>query len=203
MKRWHFELNDHEDLIFDQRLHWWYFAPLLVYEVVLLVLTYIGVSVFAKLPWWLILLPASIFVVLTLRLVYRWGRYRSSHLILTTDRLVDASGVIGRRVREFPVRQISNLDSSQSLFERIAGFGSVAVESPGEGSLERLVYVRKPERVKNLISAQISRLNTRNVGGSSPRSAVDELTKLADLRRDGSISQQEYDLAKQKLLNQI
>lgn len=202
MALWRFDLNEDEDLVIDQKPHW---IMLMVptFQLLLLVsLTILGVIFLSFLPSWVVLFPLAVFVFLAGRFGIRLGRYKASHLIVTSERLIYSSGFLGRRVREIPIAQISNLSYSQRLGERVLQFGSLRVDHSGENVRDVFNFVRRPERIVRLVSSQISR-RSLGPGQTRPHSPLDELSKLATLRRDGSITEDEYEAAKSRLLNQI
>lgn len=195
------DLNEDEDLIVDQRPHWLIVVLPIFQLLVFLVLAALAIRFASSLPWWTILFPCAILVFILGRLTARIAKYRASHLIVTTERLIYVSGVLRRRVREIPILQISNLTFAQRLFERLWRCGSLQIEHVGERGTDTFPGIRRPDRIVRMISAQISRRSSAS--SVSGPSVIDELTKLAQLLKDGSISEQEYDQVKSKLLNQI
>lgn len=202
MAFWHFDLNEDEDLVVDQKPHWSVLLVPVFQLLLLTVLTVSGVAILSFLPSWTLWLPLAVLVILTCRLGLRIVKYKASHLIITTERLIHINGAIGRRVREIPIGQISNLSYSQRMLDRMLGFGALEVDHSGENGKDIFNYVRRPDRIVRLTSSQISRHSqVRGIGNSL--SPIDELSKLAELRQAGSITQDEYDMAKSRLLNQI
>ena len=202
MALWHFDLNEDEDLVIDQKPHWIMLVAPTVQLLLLVSLTALGVILLPFLPSWAMLLPLAVFIFLAVRFGTRLGRYKASRLIVTSERLISSGGLLVRRVKEVPIAQISNLSYSQRLGERVLQFGSLQVDHSGESLHDVFNFVRRPERIVRLVSSQISR---RSLGSGQTRShsPLDELSKLATLRRDGSITQDEYEAAKSRLLNQI
>ncbi|NNN18488.1 MAG: PH domain-containing protein [Acidimicrobiaceae bacterium] len=202
MAPWRFDLNEDEDLVVDQRPHWSMLAPPLIQLIVLVVLATLGIVLLSFMAYWTIFIPLVLFLFLLVRLVLRLAKYRGSHLIVSTERLIYISGVIGRRVQEIPISQISNLSFRQTLFERLFGFGSLEVDHAGEDGRVLIRLVRRPQLIVRLLSSQMSR---RLTAGDAVKSfsPVDQLAKLAELRRAGSITDVEYESAKSKLLDQI
>ena len=202
MAPWRFDLNEDEDLVVDQRPHWSMLAAPLIQLIVLVVLATLGIVLLSFMAYWTIFIPLGLFLFLLVRLVLRLAKYRGSHLIVSTERLIYISGVIGRRVQEIPILQISNLSFRQTLFERLFGFGSLEVDHAGEDGRVLIRLVRRPQLIVRLLSSQMSR---RLTAGDAVKSfsPVDQLAKLAELRRAGSITDVEYESAKSKLLDQI
>lgn len=201
MRYWHLDLNEDEDLVVDERPHRVILVLPIFQLVLFLFLAALSIRFASSLPWWTILFPLAILLLILGRMGIRIAKYRASHLIVTTQRLIYVSGALRRRVREIPILQISNLTSSQRVFDRLWRCGSLQVEHAGEGGMDSFASIRRPDRIVRIISAQISRRSS--LVGRSGFSVIDGLSKLAQLRKEGSISEQDYDYVKSKLLNQI
>jgi len=162
----------------------------------------LAIVTLSSLPSWTLFFPLALLLVLLGRLGLRIAKYKASHLIITTERLVYIDGTLGRRVTEIPIGQISNLSYSQKILDRVLGFGALEVDHSGEDGGDVFKYVGRPDRIVKLISSQISRYSSAR-GAGKAFSPIDELSKLAELRQAGSITQDEYEMAKSRLLNQI
>ncbi|TAN21616.1 MAG: hypothetical protein EPN30_09415 [Actinomycetota bacterium] len=202
MALWRFELNEDEDLVIDQKPHWSMLMVPVVQVVLILAVTVLGIIYLSFLPSWTLLFPLALCAVLSGRLAFRTAKYKASRLIVSNERLIYVSGVLGRRAQEIPIPQISNLSFNQKLSNRILGYGSVEVDHSGEHGKAIFQYVRRPERIVRLVTSQISRRSSVR-GVTKAYSPIDELTKLAHLMQAGSITQDEYESAKSRLLDQI
>lgn len=202
MKNWQLELNDQEDLIIDQHPHPSFLLSSILQVLFVIVLSLLAVAIFSTLPLWTILIPVGVIGLSILNLLLKFLKYKSSHLIITTERLIDVKGIMGRRVREIPIYQITNLTSSQSLLERFLNCGSLRVEYSGEIGHDDFFHVRRPERIVRFLGSRPASRPPTSTG--VPRvSPLDELVKLEELRNRGTLSEQEYDRAKSRLLDQI
>ncbi len=202
MALWQFELNEDEDLVIDQKPHWSMLMAPIVEVAVVVAGSVLAIIYVSFLPSWTILFPLALLVFLLGRFGFRFAKYKASRLIVSNERLIFVSGVLGRRSQEIPISQISNLSFNQKLSSRILGYGLLEVDHSGEHGKTTLQYVRRPGRIVRLVTAQISRRSSIQ-GVSKAYSPLDELTKLAHLMQSGSITQAEYDVAKSRLLDQI
>lgn len=196
-----FDLNDNEDLVLDQKPHWLMLAAPTVHVLFLVLISILAVTLLSFLPSWTLGIPLVVLLVLLLRLAFRTGRFNESHLIVTNERIVHVSGLFGRKVKEIPISQISNLSYSQRLIDRIFGVGSLEIEHSGSDGRNSFDMVRRPDRIVTAVSSQLSRRSS--IPSERTYSPLDELSKLAELRRSGSITQEEYEAAKSRLLDQI
>lgn len=93
----------------------------------------IGVVALVLLLWW-VLAP-----------VLRW---RTTHFVLTTRRVLVRQGVLSRTGRDVPLARINDVAFEHSLFERMLGCGTLMVESAGERGQVVLSDVPHVERVQ-------------------------------------------------------
>lgn len=202
MKKWQLELNDREDLVLDQYPHPIFLLSPTLQTLLVIVLSSVAAAIFSGLPLWTVLIPVGVLCMSLLNLLTKYIKYKSSHFIVTTERLIDVKGTMSRRVREIPIHQITNLTSSQSLLERLLDSGSLRVEYSGEIGHDDFLHVRSPEKIVRFLGARSSAGLSSSVGLSRV-SPLDELVKLEELRNRGTLSEQEYDRAKSRLLDQI
>lgn len=93
----------------------------------------IGVIALVLLLWW-VLAP-----------VLRW---RTTHFVLTTRRVLVRQGVLSCTGRDVPLARINDVAFEHSLFERMLGCGTLIVESAGERGQVVLSDVPHVERVQ-------------------------------------------------------
>lgn len=131
-----------------------------------------------------------------------WIDWLFTKYIITTERLVIREGLIARRGKEIPLERIDNVAFSQTVGERILRSGDLIVESAGEGGQSRYTDIPRPEETQSLIY-RIREARILALEGTAGRSAADEISKLAALRDQGVISDDEFESKKRKLLDDI
>lgn len=197
-------LNDYETVALDLHPHWWYFSE----PVASLVASIVGgilVRVFLDGDAERVLTWAAIIaiVVSVLWLVLRYARWANTNFVITSDRIIFRSGVVAKSGIEIPLERVNNVLFSQSVFERLLGAGDLLIESGGEAGQQRFTDVRRPERVQNLIHAQMEVNESRRFGGSAPAAAPDvptQLEKLEGLLERGTLTPEEFEEQKRRLL---
>ena len=116
---------------------------------------------------------------------------------------------------EIPLDRINTVFFNQSLFERLLGAGDLGVESAGEGGQQTFEAVRKPNLVQNEIyramesnerrtfeqmgEATAAAMGSANAGPSIP----EQIEQLDALRRQGTISDEEFETKKRDLLDRM
>ena len=195
-------LNPDESVALDLNPHWWYFAESVSSFAVSGILwlfvfgqddrksylTYpIGVIALATLVW----------------VIVRYLKWRTTYFVITSDRLIYRHGVIGKAGIEIPLERVNNVNFKQGIFERIIGAGDLLIESGGEDGQQRFTDVSHPDKVQNLIHMQMEDNQKRSfsVNVTGGNDVATQLEKLEGLRDRGSISAEEFEAQKQRLLN--
>ncbi|MGI8775222.1 MAG: PH domain-containing protein [Actinomycetota bacterium] len=203
-------LADHEKLVFDIRPHWLSLVPPILWIVVFATLWILGHR-----------MAGSQFdgsaqtnvqkgvAVLCLALILYFGifpmaRWATTHFVLTSDRLITRSGVIGKHSREMPLERINDVAFTQTAIERFLGSGDLMIESAGERGQSRITNVRKPEQVQLMIYKETESNNNRMMsGGQREETVMDQLEALGRLRESGTITEEEFETKKQELLKRL
>jgi uncharacterized membrane protein YdbT with pleckstrin-like domain len=220
-------LSEDEELIYDLRPHW---LTLVVPALLTVVVAVVVLAAWVVMPAGDLQQPARLAVgllgvaVLLATVVGRVVRWATTHLVLTTERLIFRSGLVAKFGREIPLERINDVTFSQSLFERIIGAGDLLLESAGEHGQSRFSNVRDPEAVQLEIYRQMEANDRRRAGYATTqphppahppaadrtptppirsRSALDDLERLADLRDRGAITEQEFQRMKRELLDRM
>ena len=79
-------------------------------------------------------------------------RWRTTHYVITTRRVMGRSGVTRRVGQDLPLYRIEDVTFEHSLLGRLLGSGDLVLESSGEQGGLRLVDVPKVEAVQRIIS---------------------------------------------------
>jgi uncharacterized membrane protein YdbT with pleckstrin-like domain len=194
-------LNQDESIVLDVHPHWLFFAEPALTVLGLVVLTIVLAIVAGNATLNIVML-----VLLVVALVWAGWRtltWRTTHFVITSDRLIYRSGVFAKRGIQIPLERVNNVNFKQGVLERIVGAGDLLVESAGEDGQQRFTDVRHPDRVQNIIHAQINENENRFIAGATPASAVDtatQLEKLEGMLQRGTLTREEFDLEKHRLL---
>ncbi len=211
-------LADHEKLIFDLKPHWVALVPSILWTLVAIAGLFLGyrgvdavfddsentakmvVGAVVTIGWYLLaVLPAM--------------RWRWTMFVLTSDRLITRSGIIAKHSREIPLERINDVTFTQTVLERALGAGDLLIESAGERGQTRITDVRKPEQVQLMIYKQTEDNSTRIVRGQMGEvqghtapveaSVTQQLEELGRLRKDGVLTEEEFQAKKAELLKRL
>jgi uncharacterized membrane protein YdbT with pleckstrin-like domain len=199
-------LNPNETVALDLHPHWWYFAEpaaALAASIVAggLVLGLLDAGNTRKYLAWAAL---ALVVVCALWLLKRYFGWLTTNFVITSDRIIFREGVLAKQGIEIPLERVNNVNFGQSAFERIIGAGDLLIESGGEDGQQRFTDIRKPQNIQNLITSQAeAKIRSRASYGapaSAPMDVASQLEKLEGLLQRGSLSQEEFDSQKARLL---
>lgn len=126
--------------------------------------------------------------------------------VLTNERLITRKGVIARQGTEIPLENINDIRFSQTILERMLRSGDLLIESAGEQGQSRFSNIPQPEEFQSLLyEIREARVGALQRGGSPPVAddATSKLERLAALRKQGDISDEEYEAKKRQLLGEI
>ena len=195
-------LNPTESVALDLHPHWWFFAEAATSFAVsgvlwLFVFGQENPKTYLTYPIGVIALGALVW------LFVRYLKWRTTYFVITSDRLIYRHGVIAKAGIEIPLERVNNVNFKQSIFERLIGAGDLLIESGGEDGQQRFSDIAKPAKVQNLIHLQMEDNQNRsfsvNVAGGND--VATQLEKLEGLRDRGSITAEEFEAQKQRLLN--
>jgi len=142
-------------------------------------------------------------VVTAVWLIIRYLNWLTTNFVITSNRLIFRHGVIGKSGIEIPLERVNNVNFNQSMFERLLGAGDLLIESGGEDGQQRFTDIRRPAQVQNLIHAQMEAHYQRRAAytTTSPTGDITEqLERLEGMLHRGTLSQEEFEAQKSKLL---
>jgi uncharacterized membrane protein YdbT with pleckstrin-like domain len=165
-------------------------------------------------PWWL--WPAIWIVAMLIYPIPRLTWWLTSNFVVTSERVIHRQGFIAKRSMEIPLEAINDVRFEQGIFDRIVGAGTLRISSAADFGTNSFDDVRHPEEVQKTIYHQ-GELNRKRMyqgdqAGTPPPpapaippaapSATTELERLAKLRADGVLTEDEFQAQKAKILGQ-
>lgn len=151
-------LSDGERVVLHKHPHW---KMLLVPYLALLIVLGAGIwgaILVQDLTWvtiaWIIIGAVALALVVWLFLV-PFVRWRTTHFIITTDRVMAREGVINRTGIDIPLSRISSVRFEHGLVDRIVGCGTLIIESSSQEPLE-FDDIPNVERVHTLLYREVN-----------------------------------------------
>ena len=202
------QLKDDEEILLITRQHWIkLILPIFVWLVVAVLLIwlagnmgFIGTLVLALYP------------------IFEYINWKNNLWCITNLRVVDESGFFSRYSKESPLDKINNVEYDQNIWGRIMGFGSVDIQTAAELGETTYELIQNPKLLKDTIThaqeeykkmqiknqaTQLAEAIAKSTAAVKPSQQLiaDELQKLFNLYQQGAITQEEYQVQKNKLMN--
>jgi membrane protein YdbS with pleckstrin-like domain len=213
-------LSQNEIVKVDLKPHWLYFFGPAATLVVLIVLAIVLVASFdaAWLGWFSVI----VLVVGACWLVGRFVRWRSTYFVITNDKVIYRQGVLRKSGVQIPLERVNSVNFEQNLVERVVGAGDLIIESGGMAGPASFSDVRHPDKVQIVLHDAIEE-NASGITASAgempyrpapqvatpstplpppPPDVASQLERLEGLLQRGSITREEFDTQKQRLLGE-
>lgn len=195
-------LNDFETVRLDLHPHWWYITPpFSAFAVTVALMIYaltLGDSSGAKAVK---IIAVILLVIAGMWALSRYVRWYTTYFVVTSDRVIFRQGVLRKVGVQIPLERVNNVNFSQTIFERMLGAGDLLIESGGEDGAQRFTDIKHPDEVTNEIHAAMEDNDRTSRGYSAPQADyVDQLERLEAMRDRGSISEDEFQEQKRRLL---
>jgi membrane protein YdbS with pleckstrin-like domain len=196
-------LSDDEVIITSFRPHWkLLFVPLLWF--VGLSVAMILVAVYLDLLQWILIAALVVFLVIfVVKPLVGWWTTR---YVLTSERLITRSGLIAKTGVEIPLERITNVNFSQTFFERLLGAGDLLIESAGAQGQSKFRDIPHPDAFQTVLYKAREARSLEMTGTQRQPQRTDHagaIRDLARLRDEGLISEEEYEAKRRKLLEEM
>ena len=134
-------LSEGEKVVIHKHPHW---KMLLLPYIILIVTLAVGVWLAilvkdASSPWntiGLIAIGAVALILIVWLFLVPFARWRSTHFIVTTDRVMAREGILNRTGIDIPLSRINSVQFKHGLIDRIVGCGTLIIESASQEPLE-------------------------------------------------------------------
>jgi uncharacterized membrane protein YdbT with pleckstrin-like domain len=108
-------------------------------------------------------------------------RWRTTHYVITTHRLLYRTGVLSRHGRDIGLSRITDVSFRQRLSERLVGSGTLSIETAGEGGATVFAAVPDSEAVQQLVNQLVEEdADRRATRGGRPYADADDDDRYDD-----------------------
>ncbi|EWC59428.1 membrane-flanked domain [Actinokineospora spheciospongiae] len=151
-------LSQGEQVVLHKHSHWkMLLLPYFCLVVVLGVGTWLAVLAqdleWANIAW--IVIAALAVVLIAWLFVAPFIRWRTTHFIITTDRVMARMGVVNRTGIDIPLSRISSVRFEHGLIDRVVGCGTLIIESSSQEPLE-FYDIPSVEKVHTLLYREVN-----------------------------------------------
>lgn len=208
-------LGDRENIILATRHHWFVLASSIILEIFLIllifVLTIIGAIALQANPPFGFIIPLVGFVILLIpittgtRDILNWSNHQ---FIITNHRVMQISGIFNKSVIDSSLDKVNDIKMDQSAMGRMFGYGDIEILTASELGVNLFKKIDNPVKFKSaLINAKEYLEHAPVVEVVPPPDSKADIplmiSKLADLRIQGVLTEVEFQQKKAELLSKL
>jgi len=194
-------MGANERILLETRQHWFVLFNKIFLEIILIVII-IAASLFAA-AYYPIAIAGMILVIVPLlgmlRDIVVW---RNQAYLVTSRRVIQISGVLGKDVVDSSLEKVNDVKLSQSFFGRMFGYGDIEILTASELGVNLFHQIDHPVEFKTAMLNAKEKLGFEEFG-MAVQAAEDipaMIEKLDVLRRRGVLSETEFQQKKAELL---
>ena len=201
-------LGENEQVLFVTHQHWLVLAGKILTESLLSVALVVLVSiiwafwvpnVFMALGYLLLIFP-----LISLCLdVLIWSRRK---YVVTSRRVIQLSGVLSKNVTDSSLEKVNDVKMSQSFLGRIFDYGDIEILTASELGVNKFKRIGQPIQYKTAMINAKEKLEGAPAEAEPSRtahSAADLLAQLDELRKNGVLTEAEFQGKKAELLKKM
>jgi len=202
-------LGKNETIVIKTRRHWMvlagsivgnvFFALIIIAIAVVLMATGIA-SPLGAVALILLLIPAALFI----RDYLDWW---NEEYIVTNRRVVQAEGVMNKRVIDSSLEKVNDVVLNQSFFGRMFDYGDIEIMTASEIGVNKLHTIASPIKFKTEMLNQKEAMGANeHFGGHGAIGQGDIPTMIAELdalRKQGVLTEEEFQQKKAQLLSKM
>jgi len=153
-------LGENETVVLDLHPHWkLMFLPLVELLALAALTGFLLAQDFGSTANYVIIgIAVLLLLVLFVVPLLKW---RTTHFVVTSERVVMRSGVLARQGRDIPLARINDVSFQHTFFERLLGCGTLVVESAGERGQVTLTDIPKVEKVQRVVYDLVDKADDR------------------------------------------
>ena len=149
--------------------------------------------------------------------VIKYFSWRAYIWVVTNYRVIDETGLLNHFAKESPLEKINNVSYDQTVWGRIFNYGHVEIQTAAQIGATDYFNVYHPKRLKDIITQAQSdleqikltnqathmaaALGLNKQGPTQANNIAVELEQLYNLKQKGILTEEEYNRAKNKILN--
>lgn len=191
-------LAEGETVVFSTRRHWLALLPTILLDVglaiVIIALTVAG-NIFLVPGWSSLIL--ILLIIPVVHFVVRFISWRGEQCIITNRRAIDIKGIFNKYVADSSLEKVNDVILQQSFLGRLLDYGDLRIITGSDIGAETYRRIAHPVRFKIALMNQKSRVALR--GEDVPTL----LARLDELRKAGTITDEEFEREKKELLARL
>ncbi len=201
-------MGKNEKIVIKTRQHWMVMAGSIVSNLFFaLVIIVIGVVLMTFLlgpmgafALVLLIIPAALFI-------HAYLDWWNEEYIITNRRVVQAEGVMNKRVIDSSLEKVNDVVLNQTFLGRLLDYGDIEILTASEIGVNKLHTIAHPVKFKTEMLNQKEALGSdEHFGGHGPIGQGDVptmISELDELRKQGVLTEEEFQQKKAQLLSKM
>lgn len=190
-------LHEDETIIAERGLHVVRLLPKLVSAALVFAGLGAGFFLWKNSPSWFGLILGVVFVITLAYVFVKILHYRSTQLILTTQRLISRSGIFRRASKDIPLISIVDVTTVMPLHKRAIGLGDLVIHTISEHEPTTFIDLRRPKELADLLHSAREHAEQNRalevMTKDEPINVAKEYQRLVALNRKGVLTKVEFD----------
>jgi hypothetical protein len=195
-------LGENERILLITRQHWFVLLSAILAEIVVMLIVVVAIIILAAMfnplaafGFLLILIPLAIM----LRDILVW--YNRQYIV-TNRRVIQIFGVFNKSVVDSSLEKVNDVKMSQSFFGRLFDYGDVEILTGSELGVNLFKRIGDPVKFKTAMLNAKEKLGFEGTGTHAhPADSIPAMiAKLDELRKQGIVTEAEFQQKKKELL---
>ena len=201
-------LSEHEKILYLTRQHWFIFVGSILVEIlVVFIIAILTLVINVLVPgigiWLLILVPMILVFVPVIGGIRDFLIWWNRQYIITNRRVIQVSGVINKNVIDSSLEKVNDVKMDQSVIGRLFNFGNVEILTASELGANVFRRIGDPVHFKTAMLNAKEKLERGNGEGPGEEDIPALIEQLDQLRQEGIITEEEFQLKKAELLSKM
>ena len=200
-------LSEREKILLAARQHWFILASSIFFEITMIIIIFAGTitaAIFFQ-PYALILAAVGFILMLIpiatmTRDILLWTNHQ---YLVTNRRVMQLSGVINKAVTDSSLEKVNDVKMAQTALGRMFGYGDIEILTASELGINVFKQIENPIRFKQAMLNAKEKLDYGEHEQPKEESVPALIAQLDTLRKQGILSDEEFQLKKAELLAKI
>jgi uncharacterized membrane protein YdbT with pleckstrin-like domain len=197
-------LGENERILLITRQHWFVLFSAILAEITITLLLIVAFSVatiyypLAAIGFVLVFLP----LISMLRDILIWTNHE---YLVTNRRVIQISGIFNKNVVDSSLEKVNDVKMTQSFFGRLFDYGDVEILTASEIGVNLFKRIGNPVKFKTAMLNAKEKLGYEGTGTHAQRtdSIPAMIAKLDELRKQGIVTDAEFQAKKKELLSKM
>jgi len=202
-------LGEHEKIVLVTRQHWFMLARAIFVEIItILIIFAASIAASIAFPPFAVLIAAIGFVIFLIPIltmtvdILNWSHRQ---YIITNRRVIQISGIFNKNVIDSNLEKVNDVKMNQTAMGRLFGYGDIEILTASELGVNLFKRIDEPIRFKTAMMNAKESID-RGIPSeevSMPASIPDLISRLDNLRKQGILTEEEFQQKKSELLSKL